>query len=161
MVFDPELPETEGLHQDLRAAIDMMTSITPEEAATFTASMDAVLECRDPDFKAAAERLREIYLNVADMAFSRLGLDEDLIAELTGTVCSYVDYLVAAQELAPTVEWSSATAVVSNSSRSVLDSRTDLLRIAVGKNDLLRSRATAQVVRRVVNGNVIENRGGR
>jgi non-ribosomal peptide synthetase component F len=103
IVLDPELPNIAGLYRDFHGAGGALTTIlTPEELTTFHADGEAVRERYGlDDITLIGPALSEIFRAATDVAGVRLGLDEDLRAELGDSFASFVAYLRAATQIDP------------------------------------------------------------
>lgn len=115
ILVDPELPNIVGLYRDYHAAADALKTILNEdELAKFHADGEEVREKYGvEDLSLIGPALAGSFREVTELAGERLGLDEDLRAELSDSFASFVGYLRAATQLDPIPGWRTATAISS------------------------------------------------
>lgn len=152
ILLDPELPNIAGLYRDFHAAADALTTILDEdELARFHAGGKEVRERHGlDDITLIGPALAGIFSDAIEVAGKRLGLDEDLRAELGGSFASFVAYLRAATEIDPRPEWSTAAAVTSAQSSAHDGGRdphfADEVRLPVDHDQMLRHPDVAAAV---------------
>ncbi|MEV0901821.1 hypothetical protein [Actinoplanes sp. NPDC049802] len=115
ILLDPEQPNIAGLYRDFHAAAGALTTIlSPAEIAAFHAGGQAVQERHGfEDLAVIGPALTGIFRDAIDVAGRRLGLDDDVRADLGGSFGAFVGYLRAATEIDPGPQWKTATAITS------------------------------------------------
>jgi hypothetical protein len=156
VLFDPERPTMPTLYRDFDRVVAMTSVLTPQESDRLRAEAHQVREARGDDFDAVSTDLVDLYEHASMVAFARIGLDEDLGAELLGMFRSYTAYLAAARELTPEPEWATAVAVTSTGSSNGARHAARELSFQVAHGDLLRHPDVANALREiVVSGSVV------
>ncbi|MFF8282108.1 hypothetical protein ACF06W_05210 [Streptomyces albus] len=139
LLFDPEMPNTLSLYRDFGKVTEMMSVLSAEEKQQLLARAEEVRAEHGEEFDTVSARLIELYEEAGGAAFERLGLDEDLGAELLGLFRAYVSYLAAARKLDPSRGWSEATAITSAGSSTGARQAVKELRFEASHDELLRS----------------------
>ncbi|KAB1145536.1 hypothetical protein RM555_28000 [Micromonospora sp. DSM 115977] len=154
VLLDPELPNIVGLYRDFHAAADALrTILTPEEIAAFHADGQAVQEKHGlEDLTLIGPALAGIFSDAIDVAGRRLGLDDDVRAELGGSFASFVGYLRAATEIDPAPQWATATAITSAHSTQRGQGFGRTIPLAVDHDQMLRHPDVAATVSGLMTG---------
>ncbi|GAA2604026.1 hypothetical protein [Streptomyces axinellae] len=139
LLFDPEMPNTLSLYRDFGKVTEMMSVLSAEEKQQLLERAEEVRAEHGEEFDAVSGRLIELYEEAGGAAFERLGLDEDLGAELLGLFRAYVSYLAAARKLDPSRGWREATAITSVGSSTGARQAVEELRFETSHDELLRS----------------------
>lgn len=152
IVLDPELPNIAGLYRDFHGAGGALTTIlTPEELTKFHADGEAVREKYGlTDITLIGPALSGIFRSATEVAGVRLGLDEDLRAELGDSFASFVAYLRAATEIDPLPVWRQAAAITSVHSTQREFEFAENVRLEVDHDQMLRHQDVAAAVSRLM-----------
>lgn len=151
IVFDPESPLVPSLFRDYLGAIRMLASIlTPEEVAAADEAGAAALQAGGDDFGTVGAELSRLFKETSNIAFDRVGLDEELREELTGTFGSFVQYLIAARQVDPLAGLAHATAITSSRSSHGAALAAREIRFDMDHEEVLRDDRVARAVRDVL-----------
>lgn len=96
--------------------------------------------------------LAGIFSDAIDVAGRRLGLDDDVRAELGGSFASFVGYLRAATEIDPAPQWATATAITSAHSTQRGQGFGRTIPLAVDHDQMLRHPDVAATVSGLMTG---------
>ena len=154
VLLDPELPNIVGLYRDFHTAANALTAIlSPEEITRFHADGQEVQQRYGfEDLSLIGPALAGIFRDATSVAGERLGLDEDIRAELSGSFASFVGYLRAATEIDPIPLWTEAVAITSaHSTQRELDFAENI-RLNVDHDQMLRHPDVAAAVSRLLAG---------
>ncbi|OLF06611.1 hypothetical protein BLA60_30520 [Actinophytocola xinjiangensis] len=145
VLFDPERPTAGALYAQYHRGAELFGSVlSPQEVADVLRRGQELLHAND-DVQVFGPALSELYVSAGDTAFERVGLDPVRRAELSATFTSFVNWVVAADQLDPTPAWARAT-VVGSATRGGTDLGGRELRVDVEHVDLLRADAVAGVL---------------
>lgn len=154
VLLDPELPNIVGLYRDFHAAADALTTIlSADEINKFHVDGGAVQEKYGfDDLSLIGPALAGIFRDAIDVAGRRLGLDDDLRAELSGSFASFVGYLRAATELDPIPTWRTGISISSahNTEREIEFAASH--RLDVDHDQMLRHPDVARLVSELMAG---------
>jgi hypothetical protein len=147
LVFDPEYSEVPGLYADYLTGVGMFaTLLSADEMAQARQAGAAAAAAAAGDFERAGAAMLPLYCKTADIAFDRLGLDQELREELTETFGAYISYLVAARQLELLPALASATAITSAHSSGKASLAAREVRIDVTHMELMRDDRVARAV---------------
>ncbi|MFD8519477.1 hypothetical protein ACFV2D_05595 [Streptomyces capillispiralis] len=150
VLFEPEVPEPDGLYRDFAAMMNQFASVlTAEEVGAAQREAEAA-RTADVDFGAYGDVLVRIFTERAGAAFAREELDTEMLDEFAAVFRSYVSYLDAARRIDPAAAWSTGTAVSSRtpSQGAALAGRG--VGIDVDHADMLRDARVAEAVNRIL-----------
>lgn len=113
VLFDPELPGTDGLYSDFRTAGDGVAAMmAPGELDRYHAAAQRICaEFADDDVPGVGAALNAVFVATMTGVAQRLGLDDEVRAELSGVFGVLVEYLVAAGLFDPREMWAQAVAI--------------------------------------------------
>lgn len=146
VLFDPELPNTAGLHRDFHAAGDSMAAMmAPGELDRYHAAAERVrAEFGDDDVLSVGSALDEVFTATMTGIAERIGLDNEVRDELAGVFGTLVQYLAAAQLFDPHAMWARSTAIRSTGAAAV-EVGGDVV-LDVSHDDLLRHTGAARAL---------------
>ena len=140
ILFDPA-PATAWtiLHFAFFKVIESLSSTLSDEeiVAIQKDGWQAAAECGD-DIEAFGTRIVEVYRQVGEKAFERIGLNEEMGRQLTAWFRGYVSYLIAASKFTGVTDLSRTTVVCSSALAESQDGVLAELRFDVDHADLLR-----------------------
>lgn len=146
VLFDPERPTGGALYAQYHRGAELFGSVlSPEEVADVLRRGQELLHAND-DVQVFGPALSELYVAAGDTAFERVGLDPVRRAELSATFTSFVNWVVAADQLDPTPAWARATVVSSATRGGGTGLAGRELPVDVAHVDLLRDDAVAGVL---------------
>jgi hypothetical protein len=146
VVFDPERPTAAALYAQYHRGAELFGAVlSAQEVADVLGRGQELLRAND-DVQVFGPALCELYAQAGDTAFERVGLDPVRRAELSATFTSFVNWVVAADQLDPTQAWARATAISSATRGSGTDLAGRELHFDVAHVDLLRDPAVAAAV---------------
>lgn len=143
VLFDPERPTASTLFEDFAHAIEAMSALSPRERGVYLRQARGL--SRDDGLlpKWVAHELAELYGDACGRNLARLGVTPDLAGELELEFRRYCAFLHCASQMAVGhSRWNDTTALLSaDAPGDGFDCRR--IRVPVGRDDLLRSEATA------------------
>jgi hypothetical protein len=146
VLFDPERPTGGALYAQYHRGAELFGAVlSADEVADLLRRGQELLRAND-DVQVFGPALSELYVSAGDTAFERVGLDPVRRAELSATFTSFVNWVVAADQLDPTAAWARATAISSATRGSGTDLAGRERAFDVAHVDLLRDAAVADAV---------------
>jgi hypothetical protein len=145
VLLDPDLPTAATLVTQFENTITALTAVAPGPA--LDQAREAAAALRDePDLAALGGKLTELYRDVSEPAFARLGLKPGYREDVVTTFAELMSYLAAAAAIAPGAGWAAATAVISATHPYQPAGVARQVRVQADHAGLLHSAETAQLV---------------
>ncbi|TCO60866.1 hypothetical protein [Actinocrispum wychmicini] len=146
VVFDPEQPTSGALYAQYHRGAELFGAVLPPDEVVEILGRGQKLLADNDDVQIFGPALSALYAEVGDAAFARVGLDPVRRAELAATFASFVNWVVAADQIDPRPAWASATAVTSQTRGTAADLALREIRLDVAHVDLLRDAGVAGTV---------------
>lgn len=144
ILFNPGKPDLATLIRDFRMAVTALSPLTPTEQEMAWREAE-FLTGHEEEFRVAADHIMLLYSKFSQIAFARLGIDNDVGESLAGVFRSYLSYLCAARELEYQPGCPAATALHSAEWNHDAELTPRARPFPVSRDDLLRTPAVAEL----------------